>query len=96
MTTAMPGVYVSSLAGDDGTIRELANPVTRTAVRLEPPFTPQSADHEVGFLSLFSAYCAAAWNVGRIDPDVVTLHGGKAAIDLETPTPFWPGARPGT
>jgi hypothetical protein len=84
--------YVSGLADPDGAIRELLNPVTRTSVILKPPFTPQSADHEVGFIRLFCAYCQAAWAVGRLDPDTLTLHGGNATFpDYETPTPLWPG-----
>jgi hypothetical protein len=92
----MPAVdtdaYVSALADDDGAIRELLNPVTRTPVILQPPFTPQSADHEVGFIKLFAGYCRAAWEVGRLDPDTLALHSGKSAIPMDQPTSFWPGA----
>ena len=56
-----------------GFVSEAQNPVTRSIVRLHPPFEITSEAAFDDFARRFNAWCQAAWDLARIDPDFVDL-----------------------
>ena len=56
-----------------GIVSEMQNPVTRSMVRLHPPFEVTSEAAFDDFARRFDAWCQAAWDLARIDPDLVDL-----------------------
>jgi hypothetical protein len=51
--------------GEDVTIGEARNPVTRTWVTLSPRVPVAEMDE---FKKRFAAFCVAGWNLGHLDP----------------------------
>jgi hypothetical protein len=74
-------------------IREAQNPVTRTMVKIRPPFSAPSLTARLEFEKRLHAYCAAAWALARADPAEVRLNDGAGLeMDWETPSDLWPAA----
>lgn len=89
-----------SAAGRGTTVLLALNPVTRTEVKLSPPFPWESHEQLDAFARRFEAYCAAAWEFARLDPNEINVStwpnhlpsgasGGEVAGDStasDTPT----------
>lgn len=45
----------------------LINPITRSEIRLDPPFGYDTDDELQKFMDLVSQYCNLAWRIGVID-----------------------------
>ena len=72
---------------------DAVNPVTRTVVQFKPPVKLESAEAQARFIDDFTTYCQAAWVFARLDPDEVTLFGGKVAGMPGEPTTAWPAIK---
>jgi hypothetical protein len=54
-------------------VRTASNPVTRSTVRIEPPFVYETQAQRSEFIRLFGEYCENAWTrTYRCDPKVVS------------------------
>lgn len=53
-------------------VSELQNPVTRSNIKLSPPFEFDSGDELVTFEKLVGEYCTLAWRLGVIDVTEIT------------------------
>jgi hypothetical protein len=66
-------------------ITEALNPVTRSVIKLNPPFIPESEGDWARFDHYLKAYCQAAWMLGRNDPRQIDAPFGWVHTDPETP-----------
>jgi hypothetical protein len=63
-------------------ITHLVNPITRTEVRLDPPYVcrfttdPEARQEYDDLIKRFSAWCAALWELGRMDPNYLPCVDG--------------------
>ena len=62
-------------------ITSALNPVTRTEIRLDPPYIWMDMDDLSTFIQNFELYCQVTWHFGRLDPSEVN-------------TSRWPGHLP--
>lgn len=72
----MPDLKVPAVGwhtGMTGTLTEMQNPVTRSIVKVVPPQEITEPGQVEDLVRRFNAYCAAAWDLGHMDPDVVDL-----------------------
>jgi hypothetical protein len=54
-------------------VRTASNPVTRSTVRIDPPFVYETQAQRSEFIRLFGEYCENAWTrTYRCDPKVVS------------------------
>lgn len=53
--------------------REIRNPITRTDVKIDPPYEPQDADEELRFIMAFNQYCQWGWDFERADPQQIRV-----------------------
>lgn len=69
------------------TVAEAQNPVTRSMVRLYPPFTPESDADFDRFYEWFTKWCQAMWALGLIDPSEFFAQNGWAhAVPTDSPS----------
>lgn len=54
-----------------GGVTSMQNPITRSDVRIEPPFICSDPDRYALFEQHFWKWCEALWEINRIDPDVL-------------------------
>lgn len=62
-----------SSTGHGTTVLLALNPVTRTEVKLNPPFPWESHEQLHAFARRFETYCAAAWEFARLDPSEINV-----------------------
>lgn len=64
--------FVCDVSEDNGNLVILAlNPVTKTEVKISPPFRWEASEELEIFARNFDLYCNVSWQFGKLDPSKV-------------------------
>jgi len=64
--------FVCDVAGDGvGRVLLALNPVTKTEVKISPPFEWVTLEELETFARNFELYCSVSWQFGKLDPSKV-------------------------
>jgi len=85
--------FVCDVSAELGTrVMFALNPVTKTEIRLSPPFSWTEKEDLDMFVQNFELYCQVTWHFGRLDPTEVnvsrwprTLPPGFSPVDFSDP-----------
>ena len=73
--------FVCDTSLDSGMmITIVLNPVTKTEVKLSPPFVWDTMAQLESFVRNFELYCQVTWHFGRVDPTEVDVSRWPAAL----------------
>jgi len=64
--------YYKMFENDWSRVESVINPITRSVIKIDPPFHFSTDEELESFIEHVEAYCLAAWNLGYLDPEEIS------------------------